>query len=187
MQEKENCPSKTINCHGSVSLQHKRKGINSSPASTANMCQSIGSALVPIMVCRLFGAKALSKLILVYCQLDLRTNFSENLIEIKIFSFKKIRLKNVRRYIKLIQTRTHSLPTILHRDPHGHSCKSCCLLGSSNAHSQSIVLSYCGDEKVTPWHLDLIKMSCDLSILPTMYLNWMHWFWSTTWWKCEPC
>ena len=35
--------------------------VNSSPPSVAYMCQLIGSALVQIMACRLFGAKAVSK------------------------------------------------------------------------------------------------------------------------------
>ena len=46
--------------------------INSSPPSAAHMCQWIGSASVQIMACRLFGAKALSKPKLGYCQLDLK-------------------------------------------------------------------------------------------------------------------
>ena len=47
--------------------------INSSPPSAAYimyMRQRIGSALVQIMACRLFGAKPLSKPMLRYCQLD---------------------------------------------------------------------------------------------------------------------
>ena len=43
---------------------------NSSPPSAAYMCQWIGSTLVQIMACRLFGAKPLSKPMMVYCQLD---------------------------------------------------------------------------------------------------------------------
>ena len=44
--------------------------INSSPPSAAFMHQWIGSALVQIMACRLFGAKPVSKPMLCYCQLD---------------------------------------------------------------------------------------------------------------------
>ena len=44
--------------------------LNSSPPSAAYMSQWIGSALVKIMACRLFGAKPLSKPLLGYCQLD---------------------------------------------------------------------------------------------------------------------
>ena len=44
--------------------------VNSSPPSAAYMRQWIGSALVQIMACRLFGAKPLPELMLVYCQLD---------------------------------------------------------------------------------------------------------------------
>ena len=43
--------------------------LNSSPPSAAYMCQWIGSSLVQIMACRLFGAKPLSKPVLKYCQL----------------------------------------------------------------------------------------------------------------------
>ena len=53
-----------------VSLHsHNRKDINSSPHSAAYMRQWIGSALVQIMACRLFGAKPLSKPMLCYSQL----------------------------------------------------------------------------------------------------------------------
>ena len=44
--------------------------VNSSPASVAYMRQLIGSALVQIMACRLFGAKPLSKPMPEDCQLD---------------------------------------------------------------------------------------------------------------------
>ena len=43
--------------------------INSSPPSAAYLRQWIGSALVQIMACHLFGAKPLSKPLLGYCQL----------------------------------------------------------------------------------------------------------------------
>ena len=43
---------------------------NSSPPSAAYICQWIRSALVQIMVCRLFGTKPLDKPMLGYCQLD---------------------------------------------------------------------------------------------------------------------
>ena len=43
---------------------------NSSPPRATYMHQWIGSALVQIMACRLFGAKLLSKPMLGYCQLD---------------------------------------------------------------------------------------------------------------------
>ena len=53
-------------------LDYKKKSmvVNSSPPSAAYMRQSIGSALVQIMACRLFGAKSLSKPMLGYCQMD---------------------------------------------------------------------------------------------------------------------
>ena len=44
--------------------------IDPSPLSAAYMRQWIRSALVQIVPCRLFGAKPLSKPVLVYCQLD---------------------------------------------------------------------------------------------------------------------
>ena len=44
--------------------------INSSPLSAAYMCKWIGSALVHIMACRLFGAKQLSTPMLGYCHFD---------------------------------------------------------------------------------------------------------------------
>ena len=43
---------------------------NSSPPSAAYMRQWVGSALIQIMACRLFGARPLSKQMLGYCQLD---------------------------------------------------------------------------------------------------------------------
>ena len=45
--------------------------INTSPPSAAYTCQWIGSALVHIMACRLFGAKTLSKPLLRSWQLDI--------------------------------------------------------------------------------------------------------------------
>ena len=44
--------------------------INPSPPSASYMRQWIGSALVEIMACRLFGAKPLSQPTLGYCQVD---------------------------------------------------------------------------------------------------------------------
>ena len=43
---------------------------NSSPPSAAYMRQWIGSALVRVMACRLFGAKPLTEPMLTYRQLD---------------------------------------------------------------------------------------------------------------------
>ena len=50
--------------------------VNSSPPSAAYMHQWIGSALVQIMACRLFGAKPLSNPMLGYCQLDRQDQIS---------------------------------------------------------------------------------------------------------------
>ena len=49
---------------------HACTSLNSSPPSDGYIRQWIGWALVQIMVCRLFGAKPLSKPMLGYCQLD---------------------------------------------------------------------------------------------------------------------
>ena len=55
---------------------------NSSPPSAAYMRQCIGSALIEIMACRLFGTQPLSQPMLGYCQLDpceqIRWNFNQN-------------------------------------------------------------------------------------------------------------
>ena len=50
--------------------KQERDPVNSSPPNAAYMRQWIGSALVQIMACRLFGAKPLSKPTLGYCQLN---------------------------------------------------------------------------------------------------------------------
>ena len=47
-----------------------KKNLNSSPPSATYMRQLVGSTLVQIMACRLFGAKPLSQPMLRYCQLD---------------------------------------------------------------------------------------------------------------------
>ena len=65
--------------------------LNSSPPSDACIRQWIGSALVQIMACRLFGTKPLSKPMQSYCQLDLRNklkwNFNQNT---KLFIHKNV-------------------------------------------------------------------------------------------------
>ena len=60
--------------------------MNFSPPGAAYMGQWIGSVLVQIMACCLFGAKPLSKSMLCYW-------FSERLIKIQNFSFTKMHLK----------------------------------------------------------------------------------------------
>ena len=68
--------------------------LKSSPLSAAYMRQWIGSALVQIMACRLFGAQPLSKQMLNVISIgSVGTNFSEILVENRTFSFKKMRLK----------------------------------------------------------------------------------------------
>ena len=47
-----------------------KNNVNSSPPTAAYLCQRIGSTLVLIMACHLFGAKPLSKSMLGYCQLN---------------------------------------------------------------------------------------------------------------------
>ena len=62
--------------------------------SAAYMRHWIGSALVQIIACRLFGAEPLSKPMLGLLFIGPSgTNFSEILIKIQIFSFRKMRLK----------------------------------------------------------------------------------------------
>ena len=68
-----------------------RNKINSSSPIAAYMRQWIGSALIQIMACRLFGAMPLSEPVLEYCQMG--TNFSEIVIRIQTFSFKKTYMK----------------------------------------------------------------------------------------------
>ena len=60
--------------------------------STVNTGQWIRSALVKIMACHLFGAKSLSKPMLLLIR-PLGTNFNETLIKIQNFSFMKMHLK----------------------------------------------------------------------------------------------
>ena len=66
--------------------------VNSSPPSAAYMRQWIGSALVQIMVCRLFGTEPLSKPKLLSIGPS-GTKFREILIKIQNFSFPKMHLK----------------------------------------------------------------------------------------------
>ena len=68
----------------------KKNCLNSSLPNAAYLCQWIGSALVQIMACCLFGTKPLSKLMLGYCQLDALGQIS---IKIQNFSFMKMHLK----------------------------------------------------------------------------------------------
>ena len=68
--------------------------ISSSSPSAAYMRQGIGWALFHIVACRLFGAKALPKLMLTYCQLDPWEQTSVKLEpKIPSFSFMKMHLK----------------------------------------------------------------------------------------------
>ena len=54
------------------------KTSNSSPPCAAYMLQWIGSALVQVMACRLFGAKSTPEPMLAYCKLDLEEQTSMN-------------------------------------------------------------------------------------------------------------
>ena len=63
------CPS--INPFVCITISLLYFSFNSSPPSAAYMGQWIGSALVQIMVCRLFGTKPLPEPMLGYCQLDM--------------------------------------------------------------------------------------------------------------------
>ena len=53
-----------------VAILSRHQYVNSSPPSAVYMRQRIGSALVQVMACRLFGAKPLPNLVLAYCQLE---------------------------------------------------------------------------------------------------------------------
>ena len=53
-------------------------GVNSAPTSAAYMRQWIGSTLIQIIACCLFGTKPLSKPMLGYCQLDSSEQTSVN-------------------------------------------------------------------------------------------------------------
>ena len=66
---------------GSVRILHyqHQNSCNSSPPSAAYMGQLIGSVLVQIMACRLFGAKPLPAPMLVYCLLDPQEKIQWNL------------------------------------------------------------------------------------------------------------
>ena len=66
---------------------------NSSPPSAAYMRQWIRSALVQIMVCRLFGAKPLSNQCWVIVNWNLRNKLQWNFDQIKNLSFMKMRLQ----------------------------------------------------------------------------------------------
>ena len=68
-------------------LGHLR--VDACPPSAAYMRYWIGSALVQVMACRLFGAKPLPEPMLTYCQLD---PYEQNKIGIKVqyFSFTKM-------------------------------------------------------------------------------------------------
>ena len=82
-------------------LQHSWKSvairlINLPPLSAAYMRQWIGSALVQIKACRLFGAKPLSKAVLGYCKMEhLGSDFCENLTNIWNFSFMKFAFEDI--------------------------------------------------------------------------------------------
>ena len=62
-------------CHGMIEMS-----VNSLSPSAAYMRQWIGSALVQIMACRLFGVKPLSKPMLTYCQLDRKGTYFKEIL-----------------------------------------------------------------------------------------------------------
>ena len=105
--------------------------INSSPPSAAYIPQWIGSALVHIMACRLFGAKPLLSV------RPLGTNFSEIPIKIQDFSFTKMHLKmSSAKYppfchiYSFIQQHENTLTTIIVKifgyHPLGEHIGACC-------------------------------------------------------------
>ena len=85
---------KVSKCAISSNAHHRNENmVNSSPLSNAYKRQWIGSALVQIMACRLFGAKPSSKPMLRLLSIGpLGTNFNEILVEIQNLSFPKLHL-----------------------------------------------------------------------------------------------
>ena len=78
--------------HGIYCTRNRHPKVNNPSSSThsaACMRQWIGSALVEIMVCRLFGVKPLFKPMLVFVHWTLRKKHSEILIKYKIFQSRK--------------------------------------------------------------------------------------------------
>ena len=93
---------------------------NSSPLSATYMRQSIGSALVQIMACRLFGTKPLSEPILDYHLLELKKQtFSEISIKTQNFWFSKMHLKMLSAKMAAIVSRKNELRAgvVLNIDP----------------------------------------------------------------------
>ena len=71
-------------------IKHNILHIHSSPLSAAYMHQWIGSALIQIMACHLFGTKPFPEPLLAYCKLDpwdLNQNF---IIFVQINWFKNV-------------------------------------------------------------------------------------------------
>ena len=71
-----NCCISMLKSYRNYKYEFMFPEINWSPPSDAYMHQRIGSALVKIMACRLFGAKPLTEPKLPYCQLDSWEQFS---------------------------------------------------------------------------------------------------------------
>ena len=84
-----------ICCTGQQLVDRKWTLRNPSPPGVTYMRQWIGSALVQIMACRIFGVKSLATNVRTILIGPLGTNFSEILIEIHTFSFEKTDFKNV--------------------------------------------------------------------------------------------
>ena len=104
---------------------------NSSPPSATYMRQWIGSALVQIMACRLFGAKSLSKQMLGYCQLDLWEQTSVKLwSKYKTFHFTP--KQNIAQ--PFAQSKGHAVP-IVYIDGVVQGCSSFSALAREILHS----------------------------------------------------
>ena len=90
-----NCPNDNFRCCRCWQFDNftSFNVIDLSPPSAACMRQWMGSALVQIMACRLFGAKPSPEPMLAYCRLDSRNKLQWIWIEILSFPFKKMYLK----------------------------------------------------------------------------------------------
>ena len=86
---------------GTLDLSWKNIVVNLSPPSAAYMCQWIGSALVQMMACSLFGAKPLSKPMLGYGNITRyffvnqnSTNTAEGMVAYLTFEQLKVKIFN---------------------------------------------------------------------------------------------
>ena len=131
--------------------------LNSSPPSGTYMRQGTGWALVPIMACRLFGTKPLSKPILGYCELDpyeqISVKFNQNTnIFIQENAFKNIvcetgAILSGGRWVKCIITGPNCIQT----------CTLQCLTSEKQLTCYVIILVAIWSTDQTPWMVERVK------------------------------